>query len=144
MGRLGHRVPLHVDRDDRGPLFDGQAQQGALHHDRGIHQHGRVGGSQVLLIERLAGTELVAAQTIQARIDHNAIQPAADRGIMAKRPCGAVRREHRVLQRVVRVVGIPAGELRESVQLAVVAVEELLERVPVAVDVRDQQLGVGA
>ena len=58
--------------------------------------------------------------------------------------CRAVRGQHRVLKGVGGVVGIAAGEMGQPVQLAVVPVEELLEGVAVAADVRDQQLGVGA
>lgn len=57
---------------------------------------------------------------------------------MAERSSGAVCREHRVLQRVRRILGIPAGQMREPVQLTVVPVEQLLERVRVAVNVRGQ------
>ena len=59
-----------------------------------------------------------------------------------KARCAAVRLEHRVLQRVGGVFGVAAGDLRQPVQLAVVTVEQLLERVPVTGDVRGQQLGV--
>ena len=51
-----------------------------------------------------------------------------------------MRLEHRVLQRVCGVFGVAAGDLRQPVQLAVVTVEQLLERVPVTGDVRRQQL----
>ena len=54
----------------------------------------------------------------------------------------AVCGQHGVLQRVGGVVGAAAGAAGQPVQLAVVAVEQLLERVPVTGDVRRQQLGV--
>jgi hypothetical protein len=50
--------------------------------------------------------------------------------------------EHRVLQGVRGIFGVAAGDSRQPVQLAVVTVEQLLERVPVTGDVGRQQLGV--
>ncbi len=54
----------------------------------------------------------------------------------------AVRRGHRVLQRVFGVFGAAAGQPGDSVQLPVVAVEQLLEGIRVACDVGSQQFGV--
>ncbi len=58
--------------------------------------------------------------------------------------CVAVCRQHRVLQRVGGVLGIAAGHQGEPVELTLVAVEQLLEGVPVAGDVGSQQLRIGA
>ncbi len=46
--------------------------------------------------------------------------------------------------RVGGVVGVAAGELGEPVQLAVMPVEQFLERVLLACDVRGEQLRIGA
>ena len=85
---------------------------------------------------------LVAAQPIQASIDDDAVQPTADRGMMPKRCGAAVRRDHRLLQRVLGVLGAAAGQPGDPVQLPVVAKKQLLEGVAIARDMSRQQLGV--
>jgi hypothetical protein len=81
---------------------------------------------------------LVAAQPVQARIDHNPVQPAADRGVVAKGSGAAVRRGHCLLQGVLGVLVAAAGQPGKPVQLAVVTVEKLLEGIAVAGDVGSQ------
>ena len=56
----------------------------------------------------------------------------------------AVRGEHRILQRVLGVLGGAAGQPGKPVQLPLVAVEQFGEGVAVAGDVRRQQFGVAA
>ena len=53
-----------------------------------------------------------------------------------------MRVQQRILQRVGGVVRVAAGHHRQPVQLAVMAIEQFLEGVPVACDVRGQQLRV--
>ena len=65
-------------------------------------------------------------------------------GVVPKGGRAAVRGQHRILQRVGGVVGVAAGDLRQPVQLPVVAVEQFLEGVPVTRDVRGEQLGIAA
>src|SRR3546814_19098405 len=55
---------------------------------------------------------------------------AADGGVVSKRRRLAVSLEHCVLQCVGGVLGVAAGDPGEPVQLAVMAVEQLLEGVP--------------
>jgi hypothetical protein len=57
---------------------------------------------------------------------------------MSKRAGPAVRRRHRLLQRVFGVLGATTGQPRDPVQLPAVAVEELFEGGAVAGDVRCQ------
>ena len=87
---------------------------------------------------------LGAAQPVQARVDDDAVQPTAHRGVVPKRAGAAVRGEHGVLQRVFGVLGAAGGEPRKPVQLPLMAVEQLVEGVAVAGDVGCQQLGVTA
>jgi hypothetical protein len=54
----------------------------------------------------------------------------------------AVRGQHRVLKRIRGIVVVAAGDLSEPIQLAVMAMEQLLESVSITADVRDEQLGV--
>jgi hypothetical protein len=63
---------------------------------------------------------------------------------VAKGTGAAVRRDHRLLQRVLGVLGATTGQPGQPVQLPVVAVEQFLERIAVARDVRRQQFGVAA
>jgi hypothetical protein len=51
--------------------------------------------------------------------------------------------QHGILQCVGGIVGVATGEQRQPVQLPLMAVEQLLERIPVTGDVGSQQLGVG-
>lgn len=53
-----------------------------------------------------------------------------------------MRRQHRVLQGIRGIVGVATGDLSQAVQLAVMPVEQLLEGIPLARDVRDEQLCV--
>jgi hypothetical protein len=53
-----------------------------------------------------------------------------------------MRLEHRILQRVRGIFGVSTADHGEPVQLPVVTVEQLLERVLVAGDVCCQQLSV--
>ncbi len=142
-GGVGDRIAVHVDGHHRGALLDGQPHQRPLHRDRGLDLGGPI-GDRIDVFERGGGVSLVAAQPIQAGIDHDAVQPAADRGVMPKGAGAAVRREHRVLQCVLGILGAAAGQPGEPVQLPVMAVEQLLEGVAVAGDVGRQQFGVAA
>ena len=85
-----------------------------------------------------------AAQPVQAGVDHDAMQPAADGRVVAKRGGAAVRGEHGVLQGVVGVFGAARRPPGQPVQVAVVAADQLCERIPIAGDVGGQQVGVAA
>ena len=85
---------------------------------------------------------LVAPQPIQACVDDDAVQPAADRRVVAERGRLAVGRQHGVLQGIGGVVGVVAGHLGQPVELPVVAVEQLLEGVPITGDMCGEQLCV--
>ena len=86
----------------------------------------------------------VAAQPIQAGVDDDAVQPAADRGVVAKRAGAAVGRDHGLLQRIFGVLGATTGQPGKPVQVPVVAVEQLLEGVAVTRDMSSQQFCVAA
>jgi hypothetical protein len=62
--------------------------------------------------------------------------------MVPKRSSAAVRRDHRLLQRVLGVLGAAAAQPGDPVQLPVVAEEQLLERIAIARDVSRQQFGV--
>jgi|SRR5579884_1612741 len=87
---------------------------------------------------------LAAAQPIQTGINDDAVQPAADCGVVPERTRTAMRREHCVLQRILGVLVIAAGQAGKAMQLAVMTVEQLGEGVAVAGDVIGQQFGVAA
>src|SRR6202040_359514 len=87
---------------------------------------------------------LGAAQPVQAGVHHDAMQPAADRGVVPERTRAAMRREHRVLQRVLGVLAGAGGQAGQPVQLTLVTVKQLIERVAVTGDMGCQQLGVTA
>ena len=61
-----------------------------------------------------------------------------DRGVVPKRAGAAVRREHRILQRVFGILGTAGGEPRQPVQLALMTVEQFGEGVAVPGDVGGQ------
>jgi hypothetical protein len=134
---------MHVDRDYGGALLDGQSHQCPLHRDRRLDLR-RAIGHRVDVIKHDGGATLVAAQAVQAGIDHDAIQPAADGGVVAKSSGAAVRREHRVLQGILRILGAAAGEPGKPVQLSVMTVEQLLEGIAVTRDVGGQQFGIAS
>jgi hypothetical protein len=62
--------------------------------------------------------------------------------MVPKRSGASVRRDHRLLQRVLGVLGAAAAQPGDPVQLPVVAEEQLLERIAIARDVSRQQFGV--
>ncbi len=132
---------MHVDRHHCGALLDGKPHQRPMHRDRGLDLR-RLVGYGVNVVECGGGMSFVAAQPVQACVDNNAMEPAADGGVVSKGAGTAVRRGHRVLQGVLSVLDATAGQPGDSVQLAVVTVEQLLEGVPVACDVGGQQFGV--
>ena len=102
-GGVGDRVTLHVHGHHRGPLLDGKAHQGPLHQDRRLHLR-RAIGHRVDILERGGRVSLGATQPIEAGVEHDAVQPAADGGVVPKRSRPAVRREHGVLQRIFGVL----------------------------------------
>ena len=141
LGGVGDRIAVHVNGNHRGALLDGQSHQCPLNRDRyvdlcGLIRHG------IAVVEDSGRLSFVAAQPIQASIDHDAMQPTANRGMVPKRCGAAVRRDHRLLQRVLGVLGAAAGQPGDPVQLPVVAEEQLLEGVAIARDVSRQQFGV--
>jgi len=140
-GGVGHRIAVHVNGDHRGALLDGQAHQCPLHRDRRVDLRGPV-RHRIAVVEDRGRVSLVAAQPIQASIHDDAVQPTADRSMVPKRCGAAVRRDHRLLQRVLGVLGAAAAQPGDAVQLPVVAEEQLLERIPIARDVSRQQFGV--
>ena len=87
---------------------------------------------------------LQAPQPVQAGVDNDPVQPAAHRGVVPEGAGAAVRREHRVLQRVLGVLGGAGGEPGEPVQMPLVAAEQFREGVPVSGDVGGEQFGVTA
>ena len=103
-GGVGDRIAVHVNGNHCGALLDGQSHQCPLHRDRGVDLRGPI-RHRVAVIEGSGGVSLVAAQPIQASIDDDAVQPTADRGMVPKRCGAAVRRDHRLLQRVLGVLG---------------------------------------
>jgi hypothetical protein len=140
-GSVGNRITVHVYRHHSGALFDSQPHQCAVHRDRCLDLRGPI-GHRINVIQYNSGASFVAAQPVQTGIDHDAMQPAADSRVMAKRSGVSVRREHRVLERIRRVLRAAASEPRNPVQLSVMPVEQLLEGIAVARDVRGQQFGV--
>jgi hypothetical protein len=85
-----------------------------------------------------------ATKPVQAGVDDDAVQPAADRGVVPKRTGASVGREHGVLQRVFGILGSAGGQPGKAVQMSLVTVEQLAEGVAVAGDMGGQQLGVTA
>jgi hypothetical protein len=140
-GGVGDRIAVHVNGNHRSTLLDRQAHQCPLHSDRGVDLRGPI-RHRIAIIEDSGRVSFVATQPIQAGIDDDAVQPTADRGMVPKRRGAAVRRDHRLLQRVLGVLGAAAGQPGDPVQLPVVAEEQLLEGMAIAGDVSRQQFGV--
>ena len=142
-GGVGNRVALHVDRHNGGPLLDRELSQCPLHHNRRLDLSAEI-SYRLDILERHGPLGFGAPQPVQAGVDHDAVQPAADRGVMPKRTRATVGREHRVLQRVLRVLAGATGQPGEAMQLPPVTPEQLAEGVAVAGDMGGQQLGVTA
>ena len=73
-GRLGHRVAVHVDGDDRGALLGRQPKQGLAHQQGDVQLGSWVGHRcEVLLIQGNRWANRIAPQTIPAGVDDDAM-----------------------------------------------------------------------
>ena len=90
LGGVGDRIAVHVDGDHRGTLLDGKPHQRPLDRDRRLDLRGPI-RHRVDIVEHGSQVGLVAAQPIQARIDDDAVQPAADRGVVPECAGSTVR-----------------------------------------------------
>lgn len=84
----------------------------------------------------------VAAQTVRAGVDNNAVQPTADRRVMPKRTGGPVRGEHRLLQCVIGVLSGLAAPSGQPIELSPVAAKQLSEGVTITGDMCGEQVGI--
>jgi hypothetical protein len=141
LGGVGDRVAVHVNGNYCGALLDGQPHQCPMHRDRRVDLRGPI-RYRMAVVEDSGRVSFVAPQPIQASIDDDAVQPTADCCMVPKRSGAAVRRDHRLLQRVLGVLGAAAAQPGDPVQLPVMAEEQLLERIAIARDVSGQQFGV--
>ena len=141
LGGVGDRIAVHVNGNHRGALLDRQSHQCPLHRNRCVDLRGPI-RHRIAVVEDSGQVSLVAAQPVQASIDDNTVQPTADRGVVPKRCGAAVRRDHRLLQRVLGVLGAAAGQPGDPVQLPVVTEKQLLECIAIARHVSRQQFGV--
>jgi hypothetical protein len=103
-GGVGHGVAVHVDGKDGSALICRQAHQCLAHHDRRLDVCRSVGHRAVVL-DQFCGGRTVAAQTIQAGVHDNPVQPAPDCRVATERTGGAVRGEQCLLQGVVGILG---------------------------------------
>lgn len=122
---------MHVDGDHRGPLLDGKSHQRSVHHNCRLYLGGAV-GDRIGVLQGHRRPGLGAAQPIQAGVERDAVQPAADRGVVPEGAGATVRRQHRFLQRIVGIFSRHADEPGEPVELVTMTPEQLGECVRVA------------
>ena len=111
---------------------------------------GAVGGDQrapataVLEVVRqgLRTPYLGGTQPVQARVDHDPVQPGGDGGLAPEGAGAPVGRDQAVLEAVGCVLGVAHGAHGHRPQPVAVAGEELAEGVRVPVDVGREELGV--
>ena len=116
--------------------------QGTSQCDGGIQLSRTVGYRLRDGFENQSAMSSVVPQFVLARIDDDAVQPAADCRVVSK--CGgvAMRGQHRVLEDILGIFGGPAIDACEPAQPSMVPPEQLLEGVSVPGHVGGQQLGV--
>ena len=83
------------------------------------------------------------AHPVKRRIYHDPVQPGRDGGIATEAGGPAESGNHRVLERVGGLLGVAQRADRHRPEPVSVALEELAERVRVAIDMPLQQLGIG-
>jgi hypothetical protein len=86
------------------------------------------------VISEPGGSKTIAAHSISAGIDNDAVQPAPHRGVVPKCAGATMSRQHSFLQGIVGVFGGVAASACQPVQLDAVAVKEFLEGAPVTGD----------
>ena len=142
---VGDRVPLHVDGDDRSALLRRQGEQCLLDDDGQIDVGVSVGGIPwftSLFTERNGGTHLVPPDPVEAGIDDDAVEPAADGRVGTERAGGPMCRQHGFLKRVRGVLGRVTGSPGGEPQMVLVAPEEHGESRYVPRYVRREQFAV--
>jgi len=86
--------------------------------------------------------ETVAAQTVQASVENDPVQPTADRGVMPKRTGGPVCGEHGILQCIIGVFGGLAAPPGQPIELGAVAAKQFPEGATITGDMCGEQIGI--
>jgi len=92
------------------------------------------------LMTRRAGGS--AAQPVQAGVDHDAVQPGGNGRLTPEVTRPAESGDHRVLQRVGRLLGVADGTQRDRPQPVPVPAEQLAERLAVSGHMPAEEFGV--
>ena len=138
---VGHRVAIHIDCDDCGALPCRQSRQCMTNHDLGFGMGDSIGHRTAVVGEH-CGMKNIAAQTVRAGVDNDAVQPTADRSVMPKRAGGPVSGEHGLLQGVIGVLGGLAAPSGQPIKLGPVAAKQLSEGVTITGDMCGEQVGI--
>ena len=149
---VGDGIPQHVYQDQRGLLIGHKPSQRCAHVHSGIRRTGRIGqrppaGRErverlvVLTARRRPGSP--AAHAIQGGVDDDPVQPGRDSGIAAEAGGTPEGRDHRILERVSGLLRIAERADGDRPQAIPVPLEQLTERVRIAVDMSAQQFLVG-
>jgi len=150
MRRVSDGVLEHVNEHDRDLLVVRQLAQGCHH----VHRHLAPSSvvrpcirrsdqvEQALVAARYLRTRRAAAHPVQAGVHDDPVEPGRHRRLAAEAVRPAERGDHRVLQRVGRVLGVGQSPERDSPQPVPVPEEELPERIRVTIDVQLEQLSI--
>ena len=150
LGRIGDRVVEHVDQDQRDLLIVRQLAERGHHLERQSRcrrpdQHWR----RPMRSRRAAARHRwrprpgrAPAHPVQAGVHDDPVQPGRDGGLAAEARRAPEGRDHRVLQRIRRVLGVVQRPDGNRPQPVPVPGEQLAEGIGVAVDMQPQQLGV--
>ena len=113
---------MHIDGDNRGALLGRKPHQCLPDDDSRLDTSCSIRYGEAVISEA-NDSKTVAAQTISAGVDDDTVQPAPNRGIVAKRTRATMGRQHGFLQGVGGVLGGVAASPRQPIQLGAVTVE---------------------
>ncbi len=138
VGRLRHRVSLHVDEDKCGALFGGECGEGCEQFTlKVLALCGRFGGfvrfqelvEPLRVIDRCGPPGGGLADPVEAGVDRDAVQPGGDGGLATEGVGGAKRGDQGVLHGIGRFLAIPQGPQRHGPQPVAMPAYELTEGV---------------
>ena len=150
LGGIGDWVVEHVDEHERDLLIVRQPAERGHHLQRyltscrristGVRRRDRV--EQPLVTADDLWPSCAPAHPVQAGVHDDPVQPGRDRGFPAEARRAPEGRDHRILHRIRRVLGVIQRPDGNSPQPVPVPGEQFTEGVGVAIDLQLQQLSV--
>jgi hypothetical protein len=142
------RVALHVDEHQRGTLLEGQVGERSSDVEPQLLLRSMVWTCRhcaanrlfcLLVRQRHRWPDLAAPDAVQARVDHDPVQPRRHRCVTAEGMCTPECGDERILYRIRRLLRITEGAESDRPQPVTVTADEFAEGVRVAVHMPGEQ-----